>query len=189
MRNKLDAYGNLIRSQVLCDFWGLKEEYPFSWLTFSPLMPPILATIRVVAANREIIQKTRATEADFIGEYSKELRINIPVNYRSGGCKVYGGSWIDGRMFNDHDKHFYIPITPNGYELCVGTPESFPTLTNVILENVRTAENMLIAYQRVMTGDSDNLSLKAYPHGKLGRLQFRIHKQCNAKEMPHGKIT
>lgn len=119
-----------------------------------------------------------AVETDFTDEYSRELHIEIPVNYRENGCKVYGAGWIDPKKFENKDIHFYsrARLQPDGFELCVGTPESFPMMKNVILENVKTAENMLIAYERVMTGASDHLDLIAYAHGENGRKQFQQNK-------------
>jgi hypothetical protein len=57
------------------------------------------------------------------------------------------------------------------------TPESFPLMKNVILENIRTAENMLIAYERVMAGESETLDLIAYSHGDKGREQFKKNRK------------
>lgn len=168
---------------VLSDFRELKEQYPFSYLTLFPTIEPEPAVIRVVAANKDLIEMARAVESDFIKAYSKELRVVIPQNYRETGCKVYGGNWINPRLFKDRDIHFndQEQLQAYGYELCVGTPESHSLMKNVILENVKTAENMLIAYERVMTGTSEQLQLVSYSHGKEGREQFLSNKH---KYMP-----
>ena len=85
---------------------------------------------------------------------------------------------MDARRFEKKDLHFYDDKLPNphGYLMCVGLTESFPLMKNVILENVKTAENMLIAYERVMTGVSSKLELIAYSHGDAGKKQFRRNK-------------
>ena len=46
-------------------------------------------------------------------------------------------------------------------------------MDNVLLENVRTADMMLIAYKDVMTGKSDKLNLKAYAHGTAGEKEYQ----------------
>lgn len=163
---------------VLSDYRELKERYPFSYLSIFPTIKPEPAVIRVVAANKDLIEMTSAVEPDFTGDYSRELRIVVPVDYREKGCKVYGAKWVDPEIFDDEEIHFYCreQLLHHGYELCVGTPESFPLMKNVILENVKTAENMLIAYERVMTGDSDRLQLLAYAHDYKGRKQFMKNK-------------
>ena len=172
-------------ADVLTDFRELKESYPFSYLTILPTVKPELASIRVVAANKALIEMTCSAESDFTNDYSKELHIEIPVNYRKNGCKVYGARWVDLKKLEDKDIHFYnrVESQPFGYELCIGTPESFQMMKNVILENVKTAENMLIAYERVMTGASDCLELISYAHGEKGRKQFL---QNRAKYLPGG---
>ncbi len=175
----------LYYANVLADFRELKEHYPFSYLTIPPTVQPELAMIRVVAANKELIEMAGAVETDFTDEYSRKLWIIVPTNYRKNGCKVYGAKWVDLKKFENKDIHFYnqAKLHAEGYELCVGTPESFPLMRNVILENVRTAENMLIAYERVMTGSSDHLELIAYAHGENGRKQFQRNR---ARYIPRG---
>ncbi len=160
------------------DFKELKKMYPFSELTILPSLLPKIATIRVIAANKDLIQMTGAVESDFTEDYSRELYIEIPTDYKLLGCKVYGAKWIDINLFEDKDIHFYNRLSTNsiGFELCVGVPESFPLMKNVILENVRTAENMLIAYERVMTGRSNNLELISYTHGEAGQKQYQNSK-------------
>ena len=165
-------------SSVLNDFLELKEQYPFSTLYTPPTAQPKPAIIRTVAANKELIMETRAVEPDFLGEYSRELFILVPVDYQEKGCKVYGAKWLDTRRFENKDLHFYDDKLPNphGRLMCVGLTEAFPLMKNVILENVKTAENMLIAYERVMTGVSAKLELIAYAHGDDGIKQFRRNK-------------
>ncbi len=156
----------------------MKKTYPFSNLTILPTVEPSLATIRVVAATEKLIADVCSIESDYLGQYSKELHIVVPMQYRETGCIVYGGNWIDLKKLKYEDIHFHqdkgIYIrTKQGYSLCVGTPESFSHLGNVILENVRTADNMLIAYERIMLGITYHLELNAYAHGDAGRVQYK----------------
>lgn len=179
--NTYDTEWNLYYRNVITDFKELKEHYPFSCLTIPPTVQPELATIRVVAANRELIEMTGAEEADFTGAYTRELRLIVPHSYRQKGCEVFGADWVDLNRFEHKDIHFFHdngnPIrTRFGLHICVGTPESFLLMKNVILENVRTAENMLIAYERVMAGNSERLELIAYAHGEKGRIQFQQNR-------------
>lgn len=162
-------------SAVIRDYTELKEHYPFSYLSIPPTIVPKPASLRVVAANIELVQSINADENDFLGDYSRELYISIPVDYKEKGCKVYGAKWVDVKLFQNHDIHFYnhADLEKMGYELCVGTPESFSLMPNVILENIKTAERMLIAYEQVMTGATKQLNLIAYSHGDAGRRQFK----------------
>ncbi len=159
---------------VIADYQEMKNVYPFSYLSILPTVKSEVATIRVVAANKDLIDSAKAIKEDFLGEYTRKLYMEIPFDYRNLGCKVYGAGWIDMKKISEKDIHFYKDenYKEYGYELCVGTPESFPLMKNVILENVRTAENMLIAYEKVMTGEAEKLELIAYAHSDAGRKQF-----------------
>lgn len=165
---------------VIADFYGVKQYYPLSFLVIRPVVLPELAQIQVVAANRDLIDATKAVKTDFLGDYSRELRIVIPLEYREIGCEVYGLKWVDTTKLRYEDIHFYMDkrLGNYGYKLCVGTPESFPKMKNVILENIRTAENMMIAYEKIMTGTSSKLELIAYDHGDAGRKQYNKNRDA-----------
>ena len=165
------------QESVLQDFKELKEKYPFSEISFLPTAKPSFAQIKVIAADSKLVEATFAVKQDFLGAYSKELRIVVPFNYRNIGCKVYGGKWIDVRKLKNEDIHFFhengkLIVTENGLHMCVGTPESFRNFNNVILENVKTAANMLVAYERLILGNTKKLELKAYSHGDAGRKEY-----------------
>lgn len=163
------------------DFGELKKYYPYSYLTFPISSEPVEASIIVIAANNGIIQKLCGTKKDFLGEWSKELYIQIPFDYKMRGCDVYGGKWIDVTKLSDEDIHFYSEKNNYGYKLCVGVPESFRYFPNVILENVITAEMLLIAYMKYLSGKSDRLELRAYSHGNKGREQYMHDKKSKRR--------
>lgn len=112
---------------------------------------------------------------DFLGDYSKGLVVKVPLDYRSMGCEVYGASWIRVSELAKDDRHFHddCRLTELGYRLCVGVPESFPLMDNVLLECVRTADNMLVAYERVMRGEAERVELASYSHGLAGIKEYR----------------
>lgn len=160
----------------------MKEQYPFCYLTIPPTIKPSEAEIRVVAVNKGLIEMVSGIENDFLGDYSKELHLHVPVDYRNRGCTVYGAGWIKTEKLANEDIHFFhnegrLIRTRYGLQICVGTPESFSLMKNVILENVKTAENMLIAYERVMIGASKKLEMIAYSHGEKGRSQFQKNRK------------
>ena len=51
------------------DFQGLKMQYPFSTLFIPPTVYPCEATLKVIAAHRDLIDETGAVEADFIRKF------------------------------------------------------------------------------------------------------------------------
>lgn len=172
---KVIEYYHLVKK----DFQGLKLQYPFSTMFIPPTVYPCEATLKVIAAHRDLIDGIGAVEADFIGDFSKELYIVIPFDYKIKGCKVYGGKWLDKKRFRDRDIHFYPDrfLKDYGYEFCVGVPESFVKMENVLLENVRTADMMLIAYKDYMSGKTNKLNLKAYSHGEAGEKEYKTDRK------------
>lgn len=158
---------------VKIDYDEMMKVYPFSSLSFLPTAEPSPAIINVVAVNKSIIDSMHAAQEDFTGKYNKELKVIVPFDFKKRGCLVYGGSWIDVSKISESERHFYTDKKSDGrYLLCLGVPESFQQMDNVILENVKTAENLLIAYEKVMRYGG-RIYVKAYAHGKKGEEEFR----------------
>ncbi len=141
-----------------------------------------------MAANKALVDAVKGVETDFLGDYSKELHLVVQVGYQKRGCYVYGAKWLDLTKLESqyvhliHDKND--PLTKYyGWKLCVGTPESFGMLRNVILENVKTADNMLVAYERIMRGETKKLDLIAYAHGEAGRKEFKKNQNKYISKM------
>ncbi len=89
-------------------------------------------------------------------------------------------SFLRYSLFNIHfflDKENGASTASRGFHMCVGVPASFPRMKNVLLENVRTADNMLVAYKNAMINDSDTIELKAYSHGDKGEEEFITDKR------------
>ena len=165
----LEYYENVKR-----DFIELKDQYPFSSLLFTPTIKPEKAEIKMIAAHKDIIKETCAEKNDFLGAYSKELYIVIPFNYTKVGCDIFGAKWLDKSKLKPQDIHFYTGslFKERGYKFCVGVPKSFLKMSNVILENVRTVDYMLVAYKNIMLGYSNRLDLKTYSHGEEGEKEY-----------------
>lgn len=163
-------------NNVYCDFKQLKKKYPFCYLTISPTNEPSNAIIKAIAINKSLIDLTKATENDFKNSYSRELWIVVPWKYRENGCDIYGGKWINPEQIPKEQQHFYNPNPKMGYKLCVGVPESFVRMENVILENVKTADHILTAYADYMSGREKTIILNAYSHGDSGINEYRKKK-------------
>lgn len=172
-----DASVQKYYKKVLEDIQELITHYPYTSYTLFPTSQPTPVRIRTVAADNRIIQLTCATEQDFLGAFSKELEIIVPFDYSTSGCRVYGGKWIDEEKIPDSERHFYERNSKGLFLFCVGVPESFPRMKNVILENVRTASSMLIAYELFQTGQTEKLELLAYSHGNKGRREYKNEKK------------
>ncbi len=164
--------------RVFYDYAELKSVYPFSYLLIPPTVEPSLASIRVIAVSRIIVDALNGRPEDFTGDYSKELYIDIPLNYWNRGCDVYGCIWIKENIFKPQDIHLFhsgnnkLIENKYGYRMCVGTPDSFKDMKNVLLEAVKTADNTMVAYERVQSGSSDRVILNAYSHGDAGKEEY-----------------
>lgn len=163
--------------QVKVDFAQLKEEYPFATLVIVPTVEISPAIITVTAANKNLIEMMLANQSDFQGEYSRDLRIIVPFDYQENGCYIYGGRWIKTECIENNELHFHGKTEDGLLKFCVGVPESFRYMENVILENVRTAENMLIAYEELQKGLTKSINLKAYSHGDRGKYEYKRDKR------------
>ena len=136
---------------VFADIQQARETYPFIEATLLPTVDPAPIRLKVAAVNKSLLERTHAKREDFAGPYSRELEIIVPFDYKKAGCKVYGGKWIDTKLVKEKYQHFNGKRKDGCYLFCVGVPESFPQMENVILENIRTAEKMLIAYELYQT--------------------------------------
>ncbi len=167
---------------VYHDFAELKKEYPYSYLSIPPTSTPSLAQLIVVAVNACTIAYTRGSIDDFTESFSRKLRVEIPLNYQQAGCKVYGGKWINIEKIKKMYRHFNGSADKDGNHcFCVGVPESFITMDNVLLECVRTADNMLTAYRKYLSGKTKGLDLLAYSHGTKGELEYEQYQKKKRK--------
>ena len=176
-RESIYEHINLYYKSVQKDFKELKSVYPFSYLTILPTVEASTAIIKVIAVSKNIIDITGATKEDLVGNYSKELWIDVPIKYKEDGCNVFGGKWIDKKKIPQDQQHFYNLDPLKGYRLCVGVPESFRTMENVILEKVRTSDHILTAYADYMSGRAKMIILKQYSHGDRGVYEYRKEKR------------
>lgn len=174
---KLNDNGEMYYKSILNDYEEMKNVYPYSYLTILPSVEARTATIKVIAVDRNIINLTSATEEDCTSDYSRELWVSIPENYNSVGCDIYGGKWIDIDKIPQSEQHVYEFDENRGYKFCVGVPDSFGDMKNVILENVRTADHILTAYADYISGRTNRIVLKQFSHGKRGIDEYKKSKK------------
>lgn len=158
------------------DIRELQSIYPFTTFTCPPTVQMQPITIHVIAADNILIQKTCAMREDFIQEYSKELEVIVPFDYQTAGCTVYGGGWIDLNKIPSKYHHFHGRIPDGRFSFCVGVPESFREMRNVILECVKTADRMLTAYELYQSRQTEIFELISYAHGQKGIAEYREKK-------------
>ena len=174
---KNQMFASAYYHNLLSDYSELKQLYPFTKLLVPPTVQPREAKIVAIAVSGDLIKELQAKPEDFTEQYTKLIEVAIPYNYRTQGCNVYGGEWIDIKKFRVEDIHFMGRLDDGRFELCVGVPSSFTEMKNVILECVRTADNFLVAYEKYQRGLSKTLELITYSHGEAGVREYGKDKR------------
>lgn len=171
----VEQYQNYAEN-VKRDLVQLKKIYPFVRMICSPSSTPVPIQLSVTAVSKEVLETLQAREEDFLAEYSKALQVIIPFDYQQKGCEIYGAGWLNSEAIPQKDRHFY--ECKNGlYNFCLGVPTSFAQMKNVILENIKTADNMLVAYELFQKGINQSVNLIAYSHGKEGENEYAKDKK------------
>jgi len=180
MKNDTGTYKDYYEA-VYKDFFQMREKYPFSKILTPPTSERKEIQLDVVAVSEEMINDTCGKVDDFTGLYSKRIRIEVPFNYREVGCRVFGGEWINKNQIPEKDWHFNGIDAFGNLLLCVGVPASFKEMNNVILECVKTVDNMLDAYKLYQQGKTARVELNAYSHGKRGEKEYEKEQKDKIK--------
>ena len=154
------------------------KYYPWINEVYIPTVKPISKIYEIIVVNKNFIDDSVSIKDDFINEYSKKVIVIVPNNYPNTHCLVYGGNWIDIEKVSYDDRHFY-PQECGLNLFCVGVPKSVNDYSNIILENLKTVENMLNAYELYQKGETNTLELLSYSHGKEGEREYGKQKRKN----------
>lgn len=148
-------------------------SYKYFRIILLPTLRPTLIGCEIIAVNNTIINSTHATKFDLTNEFSKEVWIVIPTKYKTNGCDVYGGEWIDETKIDNDSKHFYKLEDFSFYKFCVGIDEEMAKSKNIVLENIKTIENVLVEYEKMMVGLCKSYEGLHYSHGLEGIYEYR----------------
>ena len=170
------CYNKKYFENVSNDLIAVKAYYPFTQIIAYPFSNPGEIELKVVAVNKNILHNINGKKEDFTNKYSKELKVIIPYNYKSTGCKIFGGKWFDETIIPSKERHFYSKLPDGDFELCIGVPQSFANMENPILEAIKTAENIMLAYEFFQKGISTKINLYSFSHGGKGIEQFKKEK-------------
>lgn len=165
-------YYNKVNEDIL----EASKYYPWINEIYIPTKKPVSKVYEVIVVNKNFIENTFSTKDDFISEYSKKVTVIVPNNYPKTHCLIYGGAWIDIDKISYNDRHFY-PQACGLNLFCVGVPKSVNDYSNIILENFKTIENMLTAYELYQKGETNTLELLSYSHGKEGEKEYGKQKR------------
>lgn len=176
---QVDSIDKNYYCSVSKDVTEAKKEYKYiEEMPTICLSKPTLKVYRVLAVSNEILNETLSSGEDFLGKYSREIYVVVPLDYKKNGCLVYGAKWEN--IFEIPDKHLHINkrYANNGYhELCIGVPQSFSKEKNAFLSSIRTAEHILRAYMLFLSNESKNINLLAYSHGEEGVKEYEKNQR------------
>lgn len=101
-----------------------------------------------------------------VQKYGEDCYYEMPISKLTGSID-YSESLIASKDYANNGKYLF----------CVGVPQSFIHLKNVLLENVRTAESMMIAYESYQRGITKKVNLIAYSHGEKGKNEYNRNRK------------
>lgn len=176
MDNRLLKYTRHINNKLY--FYAVNRDinealkyYPWINEIYIPTIIPTTKIYEAIVVNKKIIDLTRAEREDFTKDYSKKVYIIVPPKYPYQHCLIFGGRWIKEYKLQVKDIHFE-ELFDKIKLFCVGVPKSVLNFSNIILDNLKTIENMLICYELYQKGKSNKLELLAYSHGIEGELEY-----------------
>lgn len=105
--------------------------------------------------------------------------IRIDKHYLKRGATIYGlDQWLDLDKIDSSKQHFYKNQKKGDmYELCVCPTTSVENMTNPLLDNIRTAEHIMNAYEFFLIGYTDKIILKDYSHGEKGIEEYEQERK------------
>lgn len=175
-------------SKIKRDFRELIQHYPFSQMI---LVDKKEIHFEVYAINKKEIDQLRIKKHKISNDkYSRRLYIIIRNNYRDSGPIIYSmEKWKSLNLIPYESKHFYDKKelkyengtfkidTPGfsagkGYLTCTSVSIANKNMGNPLLENVKSAEMMLISYELFLRGINKTIVLRQYSHGDEGVEQY-----------------
>lgn len=173
----IDSISEEYKNDVLKDYEELIKIYPL----FSFFRPPLSYNhyycLKGYLIDKKEIDDLNITN-EHLPEYDKKVYVVIPPNYKDVGCYVYDRFSFDVNIIPEEDRHMYDDDSIKGYScLCVGVPNSFKQMKNVILEAIKTSSNIVKAYMSYINKLSDKIELLAYSHGDKGKKEYESNKE------------
>ncbi len=82
-------------------------------------------------------------------------------------------NWNGLEKISNDKTHFYKNVKMDDmYELCVCPSQAIKNMNNPLLENIKTADHMMTAYELYIEGIRDTICLKDYSHGSEGEKEY-----------------
>lgn len=175
-------------SKIKKDFRELKSYYPFSQMVF---VSSNEIHFEIYAINNKEVKLLHLKRTKIENEkYSKRIYVVVSEDYLLVGPHIYSMErWnnlhlipYECKHFYDYEKYEYIEgkivttkpyyLQGRGYLTCTSVSKANKTMKNPLLENVKSAEMMLRAYELFIRGINDKIVLRQYSHGDQGIKEY-----------------
>lgn len=185
----------LTGSKLKGDFSELRKEYPFSRMVY--VKADLICFEVWTYSSTDLAKFCLSFDEIKLVQNSRRAYLIAREDYVRSGALVYAfGGWDNLSRIEKKDQHFYNPSIPEGIEygpllnfiknggreVCVCVPSDVPTMDNPLLENVKTLDHMLAAYDQVIRGKSDRVVLHAYSHGLKGIEEYEKDRRRNNRK-------
>lgn len=170
-------------NEVQSLFEKTKENYPYIKRIKNQYFKSSLLEFSCILVNAKTLKYLCGVKSDFLGKYTKECIIIVPIDYKTNGCKVYCKKWKEILNIPNNRMHYEQEEICGFTKLCVGVKGSFSCLLNPILESLKTAEHILNAYELYIKGCSNDIILIDYKHGEEGLKEY----ESNSKKYKNRK--
>lgn len=196
-RQEIKAITESTLSIIRHDFKEAIQYYPFSQMV---LVTSDEIHFEVYAINKEEIEQLGLKKSRIANdEFSKRLFLVVDNNYRESGPTVYSmEKWKGLERIPEESKHFYdfkylrlegnevvckMPyfIEGRGYQTCTSVAKANKDMNNPLLENIKSAENLLKSYELFLRGINKEIVLRQYEHGDEGVKQYERERKQSRK--------
>ena len=155
------------------DFTELRRKYPFTKVIQQNKYE---IHYEVFAINIELLKKLDIDE-DYLRDetYHKRIYLIVKNDYLTNGPIVYSlEDWPNLDKIPENNMHFYFNklVNGRGYRTCSCVQIANRHMDNPLLENVKSTEMLLSAYELFLLGINDIVVLRQYSHGDKGVEEF-----------------
>ena len=179
------------------DFKEAIRYYPFSQMI---LVTPYEIHFEVYAINKEEIEQLGLKKSMIAEEeFNKRLVLVVDNDYREFGPTVYSmEKWKGLDAIPEESKHFYDfkiirleggefvlnrPgfVEGRGYQTCTSVSKANRDMENPLLENIKSADNLLKSYELFLRGINKEIVLRQYKHGDEGVKEYERERRQSRK--------
>lgn len=188
-----ESITELTSARLKKDFRAMRDEYPFSRMVW---VRRDLIVFETWGYSRAYIEKFNRQFDDVVTEErSKRILLLVDNDYVRKGATPYAlEGWSGLDMIDSSDRHFYDTQKPRedcpplmefwergAKEICPCVPMAVLEMENPLLENVRTVDHLLSAYEQFLKGNTSRVVLREYSHNEEGEREYARERKRKSR--------